>query len=719
MTIRASLFIIIAFFSMIVSFFSVSTIRNLVEEKSNFEQARHATHTIKLLLIAGGQWAVERGITNTALQDKNIVSKEFANKFRERRFRGNEAYKMAMKRIKTYHLPTSKEYIKKLEQAYAKAQLYRSLAEKEYKKPKLERNKYLLKNWVSVMSEPIIASQNLRFVLTRETSLLNSELGRQAYLKHFSWIMSEYAGRERAIIGGILSSNQPITVDKLDILYHYRGRVLAGWDLLQKIADSSHQDVRSAIQFHKEIFWDGFEKYRAKIYKDGISEKSYHTTSKEWIVRSTQAIDTILDIQQASVRETQDYIHNYSDKIMQKIYMNGLLLFLCFLVLPFSIYIILQRISYPLFITHKTLNKLLSSSQDLQTLQVSFTDREDEIGNLSKGLDKFRLTLIKEKEFYLKEKQMLENEKKIEQEKRQMQEEAQLLKELQMKKEIERAENLNKLIKSFLSDISNFMEEVEQTINTLYSSSSSLTKISHQTDLSAKLLLSQTQSMKKIIQEIQASTSNLDGSLDYVENSMYHAEETIRAILEFTNIADVMTKKFNHSSKKILTVVDAINTISKQTNLISFNASIESTRAGERGEGFNVVASEIKSLSVETENSVKEINLLINDMYESSMRMGNILQGINSSMEKVRTATSQIEGAVQEQKDNSQRITSTVDHSSDVSSTVLDTSSGLSKDANQGYAVSREIRIVTKKLVKQSLSLQSFVMDFIEKIKAA
>ena len=55
------------------------------------------------------------------------------------------------------------------------------------------------------MGNQIIKTQDLRFALTKEISSANPELGRQAQLKHFSWLMSEYAGRERAVIGGILA----------------------------------------------------------------------------------------------------------------------------------------------------------------------------------------------------------------------------------------------------------------------------------------------------------------------------------------------------------------------------------------------------------------------------------------------------------------------------------------------------------------------------------
>lgn len=55
-----------------------------------------------------------------------------------------------------------------------------------------------------------------------------------------------------------------------------------------------------------------------------------------------------------------------------------------------------------------------------------------------------------------------------------------------------------------------------------------------------------------------------------------------------------------------------ISDISRQTNLISINASIEAARAGESGAGFKVVATEVRRLSTQTAQAAKQITDGIN-----------------------------------------------------------------------------------------------------------
>ncbi|MEM6306144.1 MAG: PAS domain S-box protein [Pseudomonadota bacterium] len=55
----------------------------------------------------------------------------------------------------------------------------------------------------------------------------------------------------------------------------------------------------------------------------------------------------------------------------------------------------------------------------------------------------------------------------------------------------------------------------------------------------------------------------------------------------------------------------SIGTISRQTNLLSVNASIEASRAGDTGRGFAVVAGEIRSLSAKVSDTTAKINEVV------------------------------------------------------------------------------------------------------------
>jgi len=71
--------------------------------------------------------------------------------------------------------------------------------------------------------------------------------------------------------------------------------------------------------------------------------------------------------------------------------------------------------------------------------------------------------------------------------------------------------------------------------------------------------------------------------------------------------------------KQIASVSAAIETIAKQTRLLSLNAGIEAARAGEAGRGFAVVAGEVKSLAEETR--------------AATVRIGSIVQALGAQID--------------------------------------------------------------------------------------
>lgn len=110
---------------------------------------------------------------------------------------------------------------------------------------------------------------------------------------------------------------------------------------------------------------------------------------------------------------------------------------------------------------------------------------------------------------------------------------------------------------------------------------------------------------------------------DDAERGMNHVNQLYESAEKTKEIGGLVSETMKLLKSKMMeahSIIELINSIAQQTKLLSLNASIEAARAGDAGRGFAVVATEIQQLAVNTSSATAEIQNLLSQLENESVK---------------------------------------------------------------------------------------------------
>lgn len=297
-----------------------------------------------------------------------------------------------------------------------------------------------------------------------------------------------------------------------------------------------------------------------------------------------------------------------------------------------------------------------------QGVRLENTERKDEIGILAKELNQMAMSI----DANLNKVRQQQEQSRAEAEKQRQEKESLQQGVIGLLLEIEGAQRgdltvqakvnedamgsiadaFNATIRSLREIVTQVKAASSQVQESTFSSEATVGKLSQEATTQAQAVNQALNSVAEIGQSIQSVADSAQRAAQIAREAVLAAKDggetmdkTVSSIQNIrSSVAETSkkVKRLAESSQEISKIVSIISGISEKTNLLAFNASIEAARAGENGQGFRVVADEVRRLAERVTDSTKEIEQLVSTI---QVETAEVLQTMEASTTQVVTGT--------------------------------------------------------------------------------
>lgn len=211
--------------------------------------------------------------------------------------------------------------------------------------------------------------------------------------------------------------------------------------------------------------------------------------------------------------------------------------------------------------------------------------------------------------------------------------------------------------------------EISATVNQIAVGAADQTKALDENQSALQTLVEETARMDSASRELLNRAKEMTDTSHAGNEAMEHLHEQSSVSEETTGQIVRKVKMLEQQAEQASQVIDVIGSISRKTNLLSLNASIEAAHAGEQGKGFAVVAREIRQLAGQTRRSTEKVTEHVNAMNEemaAAVQMAeetrSAMEAQNQAVEQTRQAFREIERAIATNVEGIRSIVSSIGH---------------------------------------------------------
>jgi len=250
--------------------------------------------------------------------------------------------------------------------------------------------------------------------------------------------------------------------------------------------------------------------------------------------------------------------------------------------------------------------------------------------------------------------------------------------------------DLSKNILGHLEETDEASKEIAKSMEQLMHESERMVELNSKATEAVEAISSAYVSLEEQTETIRQASGDCDVSLKNAHSALTNLLDIIKHMYQEYGNTKTTVEFLNDEINSVGEIIQSVTDVAEQTNLLALNAAIEAARAGEAGQGFSVVADEIRKLSVKAREAAENVKQSIKGI---SLKINGLEEATSSTQDRIRVEVENAGKAGHILENSSEALKNTLDQIREVSNLAITTRENvktLNESINHALQVAQE-----------------------------